>query len=81
MVVLRGRIVDMNTGRPVVGASVSVAGRTVRTNRNGDFIISVTPASYRISVSHRDYSSVARLLTLMADTTITIPLVPRVALL
>lgn len=81
MVTLRGRVVDTNTGRPVIGASVSVAGRTVRTDRNGQFIISMPAANYTISVSHRDYSATSRLVMLTADATITVPLVPRVGLL
>ena len=81
MPTIRGKVIDYNTRRPVIGASVSVAGRTVRTNSKGEFIISAPAGDYRITVSHRDYTPGTTPLLLRADTTATIPLIPRVGLL
>lgn len=81
MPTVRGKVVDYNTGRPVVGASVSVAGRTTRTNSNGEFIVSAPAGDYTITVSHRDYTPTPRMLNLTVDQTITIRMIPRVGLL
>lgn len=81
MATLMGVVVDINTRRPVVGATVSAGGLTFRTDRDGKFVFRLPPAMYSLKVSHRNYSEETRLVTLTVDSTITVPLVPRLGLL
>lgn len=81
MATLSGLVIDINTRKPIVGATVTAGGLTYRTDRDGKFVFRLPSAIYNITVSHRNYTQETRLVTLTVDSTITIPLVPRMGLL
>jgi protocatechuate 3,4-dioxygenase beta subunit len=53
---LNGRITDERTGKPIVGASVSVLGRTIVTDRTGNYAVTDLPrGKHQVSVTSRGY--------------------------
>lgn len=59
-----GRVVDETTNAPVGGATVNVSGRTVTTNAQGWFNLSVpamaSPERYVVNISHPLYAQMSR---------------------
>jgi len=81
MTLLTVNVIDYNTNKPVSGAIVTVSGVAVVTNYGGRAVFQAAPASYNINVSRVNYTPETRSVTLTANQTITIRLVPRLGLL
>ena len=81
MTLLTVNVIDYNTNKPVSGAIVTVSGVAVVTNYGGRAVFQASPASYNINVSRVNYTPETRSVTLTANQTITIRLVPRLGLL
>ena len=81
MPVLTVNVVDYNTNRPVPNAIVSVNGVAVVTDFRGRSVFQAVPASYNIHVSRVNYTPETRLVTLTANQTATIRIIPRFGLL
>jgi len=81
MPVLTVNVVDYNTNRAVSGAIVTISGVAVVTDNRGQAVFQVAPASYSVNVSRFNYTSETRSVTLTANQTATIRIVPRLGLL
>jgi hypothetical protein len=81
MTTLSGLVIDINTRKPIVGATVTSGGLTYRTDRDGKFVFHLPSAIYNVTASHPSYTQETRIVTLTVDSTITIPLIPRLGLL
>ena len=81
MPVLTVNVVDYNTNRPVVGAIVTVNGVAVVTDFRGQAVFQAAPALYNVNVSRVNYTPETRSVTLTANQTATIRIVPRLGLL
>lgn len=58
---LTGRVVDAATRRPIVGARVSIRGRSVKTSEVGSFSLNnLTPGNYQINVTSAGFSEEQR---------------------
>lgn len=58
---LVGKVIDNNTGEPLIGANIIIQGTTLGavTNREGNFIIvNISPGSYSVQVSFIGYETV-----------------------
>jgi iron complex outermembrane receptor protein len=56
--IFKGRVMDGETALP--GASVSVAGKTTVGNSKGEFLITLEPGTYMLSVTHTGYYTISR---------------------
>ena len=81
MPTLTVNVVDYNTNKPVPITIVTVNGVAVVTNIRGQAVFEAAPAPYTVNVSRFNYTPETRLVTLTANQTITIRLVPRLGLL
>jgi protocatechuate 3,4-dioxygenase beta subunit len=58
---IQGYVKDAKTGKPIVGAAISISGRSYTTNSRGMYTSSkLTPGTYTINVSKTGYSSSSR---------------------
>ena len=72
--VIRGRVVDASSQRPLISAQVLVAGTALRgvTNANGEFTITgVPPGSRDVSVRRIGYSRSTQTVTVSSGATVT----------
>ncbi|HUQ18362.1 MAG TPA: SusC/RagA family TonB-linked outer membrane protein [Gemmatimonadaceae bacterium] len=72
--IIRGRVIDAGTQRPVDAAQVTIAGTGLRavTNASGEFTISGAPAGSRdVSVRRIGYSRAAKTVTIQSGATVT----------
>ncbi|MCU0411102.1 MAG: TonB-dependent receptor [Bacteroidetes bacterium] len=79
---LAGRIIDRQTGEPVIGASVVLASTTMGASTDVDgyyHIINIPPGTYDVAVSCVGYARLATRATIRVDltTTLDIALVPQ----
>ncbi len=79
---LAGRIIDRQTGEPVIGASVVIASTTMGASTDIDgyyHIINVPPGTYDVTISCVGYARVSHRATIRVDltTTLDIALVPQ----
>jgi hypothetical protein len=54
---ITGVVVDRQTNDPVVGATVSVSGRTAKTNSSGAFALGVAPGNVTLTISASGYQT------------------------
>lgn len=54
---LSGRVTDAATGSPIKDATVKVAGRSVKTDEDGRYLIELKPGNYSITVEREGYNS------------------------
>jgi hypothetical protein len=72
---------DVNTGRPLEGAYVSIDGRTAFTDASGRAVLDVPEGIRSIRVTRRGYSSASSVEALVEGSIVTVSLVPVVGLL
>ncbi|MFP3835992.1 carboxypeptidase-like regulatory domain-containing protein, partial [Chryseobacterium sp. SIMBA_028] len=53
---ISGKIVD-EVGNPVVGAQITVAGKTVVTDNNGDFVVDLPSGVYVLMIKATKFNS------------------------
>lgn len=72
--VISGSVIDQNTGLPLEGASVSVKGtkKSVLTNKNGQFTITVTDDKVSLIIGYIGYNE--QIIAVGTNTTITVQL-------
>jgi iron complex outermembrane receptor protein len=58
-----------NENEPLEAATVSVANKTVLTDKNGKFSLSVLPGTYVLIITHTSYNKVEQQVTIIADHT------------
>ncbi len=64
---LTGRVVDAATRRPIVGATVSIRGRSVKTTEVGSFSLNnLAPGNYQINVARAGFSEEQRSVAIRA---------------
>lgn len=76
MVILRGRVTERWTKRPLGGIVVTADGVTAITDANGQFEMVLEVGTYTIRAMHRDYETFSDMISLAADTEVEIELVP-----
>ena len=77
--VLNGYIRDSLSGETIIGASITVNGKSkgVSSNLYGFYSLTLGQGSYEISISHIAYSEKSFLLSLDSSITINVDLVPK----
>jgi hypothetical protein len=77
--VLNGYIRDSLSGETIIGASITVNGKSkgVSSNLYGFYSLTLEPGNYEISISHIAYSEKSFLLSLDSSVTINVDLVPK----
>ncbi|HRF23764.1 MAG TPA: TonB-dependent receptor [Chitinophagaceae bacterium] len=77
--VLNGYIRDSLSGETIIGASITVNGKSkgVSSNLYGFYSLTLAPGNYEISISHIAYSEKSFLLSLDSSVTINVDLVPK----
>ena len=75
------RVIDVNTGNPIVGAAVALDGRTGTTGSDGTVAFDVPRGAYTLTVSKDGYDTEEVRIRIVRERTITIPLTPLVGVM
>ncbi len=71
--VLKGKLIDKNTGEPLVGAAIVIKGSTIGTitNYDGEYeLIDIEPGTYTFSASFIGYSNLDKEVEISSDQTV-----------
>jgi len=75
------RVIDVNTGNPIVGATVTLDERTGTTGTDGIVVFDVPRGVYRLTVSKDGYDTEEVRVRIVRERTITVPLTPLVGVM
>jgi hypothetical protein len=76
---LSGYVRDSTTGETVIGASVTIASRTVSTNQYGYYSITLEEGEYTLAVTHVSYFTQSSAVSLTGNLQLDILLIPKSA--
>jgi len=68
MTLVKGRVVEKYTRKPVQNASVNLNGYTALTNANGNFSLQTPTGIFTLRITHPDFHTYLRPLNVRANT-------------
>lgn len=66
--VLKGRVTDVSSGEPLIGATVKAGNEGVFTDFDGNFLIYLNPGAYDLEISYVGYDPVVQVIVIDKDT-------------